>query len=158
MHSPTMVRPVRYVPVQRMTAFTPIHRAGAQHHGADVSVLAADLRYLRLPQRQVLLLLQRVLHHLLVAPAVGLRPQRPHGGAFGAVEHPVLDAGTVCRPGHFAAQCVQLPDEVSLTGAADGGVAGHVAHRVQINGKADGAHAQPRRWPAPPRCRRGPRR
>ena len=41
------------------------------------------------------------------------------------------------------AQGVQLPDQVALAGAADRGVAGHVAHRVQVDGKADGplAHA-----------------
>jgi hypothetical protein len=30
---------------------------------------------------------------------------------------------------------------VALAGAADGGVAGHVAHRVQVDGKAHGAQA-----------------
>ena len=121
------------------------HRTGTKYHGADVSVLAAKLRHLRLPQRQVFLPLQRVLHHLLVQPPVRLRPQRPHRRAFGAVEHPVLDAGAIRSAGHFTAQRVQLPDKVSLAGAADGGVAGHIAHRVQIDGEADGAHPQPRR-------------
>ena len=29
---------------------------------------------------------------------------------------------------------VQLPDQVALAGTADGGVAGHIAHRVQVDG------------------------
>ena len=64
--------------------------------------------------------------------------------AFSPVQHPVLNAAGVRRPAHFAAQCVQLPDQVSLSRAANGGVAGHVANGVQIDGKNDSFHSQPR--------------
>ena len=83
-----------------------------------------------------------MLHHLLVLPPVGLRPQGVHRRPFAAVEHPVLDAGRVCRPPHLAAQRVQLPHQMPLAGAADGGVAGHVAHGVQVDGKDDGLQPQ----------------
>ena len=89
------------------------------------------------------LLLQRVLHHLLVLPAVGLGPQGPYGGPLAPVQHPVLDTGPVGGLCHLAPQGVQLPHQMALAGAADGGVAGHVAHRVQIDGKAYRLQSQP---------------
>ena len=121
------------------------HRAGAQYHCLHVAAFAPQLRHLRLPQRQVLLLLQRLLHHLLVLPAVCLRPQRPHRRAFAPVQHTVLDAGLVRRLGHFAAQSVQLPHQVALACAANGRVARHIPHRVQADGQTHGPHAHPRR-------------
>ena len=83
------------------------------------------------------LALQGVLHHVLVLPA---GPPGP-GGTRRRGPCPGSAAGTGCSmcvggPGHLAPQGVQLPDQVALAGAADGGVAGHVAHRVQVDGKA----------------------
>ena len=122
------------------------HRAGAEHHGGGMTVpVAAYLRHLRLPQRQPRLQFQRVLHHLLVFPPVRLSPQGPYGGTLAPVQHPVLDAGPVRRPGHLAPQCVQLPDQMALAGAADGRVAGHIPHRVKAHRQADGLHAHPGR-------------
>ena len=83
-----------------------------------------------------------MLHDLLVFPPVGLGTERVDGGAFAPVEQPVLDAGFVCRPRHLAAQSVQLPHQLSLSGSANGGIAGHIAHCVQIDGKTQGAAAQ----------------
>ena len=114
----------------------PVYRPGAQHHAGDAAGFRPQGHRLRLAQGQVLLPLQGVLHHLLIGPAVRLGPQGPHGGTLPAVEHPILDADPVRRPGHFAAQGVQLPDQVTLGGAADGGVAGHIAHGVQVDGQA----------------------
>ena len=51
----------------------------------------------------------------------------------------------VSRRAHLAPQRVQLPHKVPLSGAADGGVAGHVAHRIQIDGKAHRLQSQTRR-------------
>ena len=67
------------------------------------------------------------------------------GGALAQIQHTVLDAGLVRRSGHLAAQGVQLPDQMALPRAADGRVAGHVAHAVQIHGKAHRVKAQARR-------------
>ena len=82
-----------------------------------------------------------MLHHLLIAAAIRLSPEGPHRRALAPVEHPVLDAGLVCSPGHLAPQGVDFPDQVALACAADGRVAGHIAHRVQIDGEADCAQA-----------------
>ena len=46
-----------------------------------------------LTPQEIFLPLERVLHHALVAPPVGLRAQRPDGGALAPVEHAVLNAG-----------------------------------------------------------------
>ena len=93
-------------------------------------VLHAKIDDLRLPQQQIFLRFKRVLHHALIAPPVGLRAQRPDGGALAAVEHAVLDAGFIRGLCHLAAEGVELAHEMALACAADGGVAGHVAHRV----------------------------
>ena len=113
--------------------------AGGGDHAGDRAVFGEDLHHLRLLDRQVFLQLQRVLHDLLIAAAVGLSAQGPDGGAFAPVEQAVLDAGLVGGPAHLAAQCVDLAHQLPLARAAHGGVAGHVAHRVQIDGEADGA-------------------
>ena len=118
------------------------HRPGLEDHMAHPAPGEADGGDLPLAEGQVLLALQGALHDLLVPPPVRLGPEAVDGGALAPVE-PVLDAGLIGGPGHLAAQGVQLPDQVALAGAADGGIAGHVAHRVQVDGKADGplAHA-----------------
>ena len=119
-----------------------IDPAGGGAHGPDRSVLREDVGDLSLLEPEVLLTLQGALHDLLVFPPVGLGPQGPDRRSLSLVEHPVLDAGRVGRPGHLASQGVQLPDQVALSRAADGGITGHIAHRVQIDGEAQGAQAQ----------------
>ena len=121
-----------------------VDRARAQDNLRDVPVLGAQVDDLRLPQLQVRRLFERVLHDLLIEPPVGLRAQRPDRRALAAVEHPVLDARAVGRAAHLAAQRVELADKVALARAADGWVAGHVADRVEVDGKDRRLQPQPR--------------
>ena len=121
-----------------------VHGTVCRHDGADVAVLRLDGHDLRLLDAQVRLQLERVLHHGLILPPVGLRAQRVHGRPFAAVEHPVLDAGLIGCTRHLAAERIELAHEVALARAADGGVAGHIADGVHIDGKADGVQSQPR--------------
>ena len=114
-----------------------------RHHGGDGVVFHFNGRHLILLEIEVFLLLQNVLHMGLVQPPVGLGPEGVDGGAFAQVQHPVLDAAGVGGPAHFTAQGVQLPDQMALAGAADGGIAGHIAHGVQIDGKNHRPKAQP---------------
>ena len=100
--------------------------------------------HLGLLDAQVLLPLQRLLHHFLIAPPVGLGPQGVDGGALPLIQHAVLNAGPVRGLRHLAPQSVQLPHQVALSRAADGRVAGHVPHAVQVYGKADGVHPEAR--------------
>ncbi len=74
---------------------------------------------------------QRVLHPDVVALAVGLHPQAVYGRAFAAVEHPALQVGRIRSNAHQPAQCIDLPDKMSLGRAADGRVAGHIADKIQ---------------------------
>ena len=120
----------------------PVHRAGGERNGADRAVLCPHLCHLSLPHGQMVLQLQRVLHPLLILPAVRLRPERPDSGPLPQIQKAVLNAALVRRSGHFAPQRVQFPDKVPLAGAADGGIAGHIAHSVQIDGKNDGLKAK----------------
>ena len=121
-----------------------VHGAVCRHDGADAAALRLDGHDLRLLDAQVRLQLERVLHHGLILPPVGLRAQRVYGRPFAAVEHPVLDAGLIGRARHLAAERVELAHEMALARAADGGVAGHVADGVHIDGEADGVQSQPR--------------
>ena len=125
-------------------SFDMIYRAGAQHHLGYMAVFGADCHHFGLPQAQVLRSLQRVLHHLLVATAIRLGTQRPHRRPLAPVQKAVLDAGAVGRPRHFAAQRVQFAHQMPLACAADGGIAGHIAYGVQIDGEANGLQTQTR--------------
>ena len=130
-------------------------RAGGQYH-ALCGVFAVQLgdnalhmtvfhfqrHYLSLMDGQTRGLFQRVLHVFVVAAAVGLHPQCVHGGAFALVQHPALQVGGICRQTHHAAQRVHLPHQRALGGAADAGVAGHIADGVQTHGKHGGPGAQ----------------
>ena len=66
-------------------------------------------------------------------------------GALARVQHAHLDQGVVGREAHLPAHGVQLPDEMALAGAADGGVAGHHADAVQVQGEQSRLEAHPRR-------------
>ena len=85
---------------------------------------------------------QGVLHIHVIAFAVGLDAQAVDGGAFAPVEHPALEEGGVGGNAHEPAQGVDLPHQMALCGAADGGIAGHVADEVQCQGKDGGPCAQ----------------
>ena len=121
----------------------PVDGPGLGLNAGDSAVFREEVGDLPLLHPQVGLLLQGVLHDALVQAAVGLGPEGVDGRSLAPVQDPVLDAGLVGRPGHLAPQGVQLPDQMALTGAANGGVAGHVAHGVQIDGEAQGPQAQP---------------
>src|SRR5881398_2310586 len=64
---------------------------------------------------------------LLVELPVGLGAGRAHRRALAGIERAELDAGAVSRPGHGAAQRVDLAHQVSLADTADGRIATHLA-------------------------------
>ena len=57
----------------------------------------------------------------------------------------LCDAAGVGRAAHLPAQRVDLPHQVALCGAADGGVAGRIAHTIQIGGDQQRLLPQPGR-------------
>ena len=113
---------------------------GGQQEGAVLSPL--DGGDLRLPQMKVGRFLQHRLHIGGIVAAVDLSAEGMHRRAFAAVEHTALQEGGVRRLSHLAAESVDLTHQVTLSGAADGGIAGHIAHPVHINGKYDGVAPQ----------------
>ena len=74
---------------------------------------------------------------------VNLGPQGVHRRALAQVEHPALDGAGVGGAAHLPAQGVDFPDKVALGRAADAGVAGAVAHGVQVDGKDNSRAPQP---------------
>ena len=81
-------------------------------------------RDFRLHDRKVPLSLDRLPHDRAVVELVDLHPWRPHGWSFGAVEHTKLDAGAVGRPPDFAAERVELLDQVALASPPTAGLQG----------------------------------
>ena len=123
-------------------------RVPSAHGGGDGGDVARPVGFdgddLRLTHRQARLIFQRGLHIHMVALAVALQAQAVDRGAFAQVEHPALQHGGVGGLCHFAAQGIQLPHQVTLGGAPDAGVAGHIADGIQRDGKDDGAAAKTR--------------
>ena len=125
------------------------HRAGAvlrlQPGGQQKTVRLAGQRHdLPLLDMQMLGGFQRVLHGGGIFPPVDLGAQRMHRRSFAAVEHPRLQHGCVGGASHLAAHRVDLAHQMPLGGATDTGVAGHIAHPIQIDGEDHGGTAQPR--------------
>ena len=111
----------------------------------------------RLADIQVRLVFHDLLHPQPVAQPVGLGPGGPDRRAFAGIEPPELDAGGVDIFGHFAAQGIDLLDQMAFGQAADGRIAGHGADGVDVDDAdrraaaqraAARAASQPA-WPAP---------
>ena len=84
-----------------------------------------------------------MLHAHAVCGAVRLRAQGVHGRTLAAVQHPVLDTAFIRRAAHFTAECVNFAHQMTFGRAADCRVAGHIAHRIQIDRKAHRAQTEP---------------
>ena len=93
---------------------------------------------------EVRLLGQQGLDRLAIELAVGLGAGAADGRALGKIEHPELDAAAVDRPGHDAVEGVDLPHQMALGEAADGGIAGHFADLGRIVGHQQGPGAEAR--------------
>ena len=104
----------------------------AQQHARHRAPLGQKLHHLALPQQQAGGFLQTALHALLIAPPVRLDARRVQRRALSPAQHAKLQGGLVGRLGHLAAQRVNLPHQLALGRAPDAGIAGHVAHTVQV--------------------------
>ncbi len=119
--------------------------AGRQHHGSAAK-LDTDLRHgahhpvalhhqvvhRLLEQPQVGLIFQPAANRGLVQDAVGLGTGGAHRRTLGAVENAELDAAFVGGNGHGAAQRIDFLDQMALADAPDGGVAAHLAQRLDV--------------------------
>ena len=68
-----------------------------------------------------------------------------NGRALACVEHARLDEHVVDRAAHLAAQRVDLAYQVPLARAADGRVARHHRHLIQVQRQKQRLYAHPRR-------------
>ena len=117
--------------------------AGAGHNAADdpSSVgqrIGKNIGDFRLDQVQIRLVLQNLLHMGCIQRPICLYPLGADSGALARVQSPGLDGGCISREAHLAAQGVDLIDQMSLGGAAHGGIAGQIGHRIQGKGKQGG--------------------
>ena len=85
----------------------------------------------------------RFLHAKPVEGTVALAARTLHRGAPGAVEKPELNTGPVGNASHESVQGIDLPNQVALADAADGGVAGHLANTVSPVREEEGPGAEP---------------
>ena len=113
-------------------------------YAGDMPVLDVNRGDFPLPDGQVVLRHQRGTHPVLVLLLVRLCAQGVNRRAFGHIEHSALEERIVDGAAHFAAQRVQLPHQMALARAADGGVAGHIADGIQIDREHDRLQPHPR--------------
>jgi hypothetical protein len=91
------------------------------------------------------LLLDAGLQVELIRLLVGLRAGRMHRRPLAAVEHAELDAGRIDCPTHFAAERIDLTDDLPFGNSADRRIAAHLADGVAIHREQRGPRAEPRR-------------
>ena len=92
-------------------------------------------------QGQVGIVGQLGLHGLAVQAAVDLAAGPPHGGALRPIQETELDARLVPEPTHQPVESIDLPYQMALAQAADGGVAAHLADGLELLGQQQGAGA-----------------
>ena len=109
-----------------------------------MAVFGQYARGLALTQHEVLLLVDGAAHPQAVGQLVGLCAQRVNRRAFAGIEHTRLEERVVDRQSHLAAQRIQLTHQMPLGCAADGGIARHERHRVQIERQKQRLKAQTR--------------
>ena len=119
--------------------------AAAQHHGAGGKALAPgggdtghatilhhDFIHISLEELQTRRSLQHPLHAGAVGAFVALGAGGAHAGALGGIQHAELNGRGIGVEPHGTAQGINLAYHVALCQAADGGVAAHLAHGVQV--------------------------
>mmetsp|Transcript_50405 Transcript_50405/g.151816 ORF Transcript_50405/g.151816 Transcript_50405/m.151816 type:complete len:202 (+) Transcript_50405:2119-2724(+) len=104
-------------------------RHGSQSLDA-VPLVEKQILHPALHDAQILLRPQQSLHRLLVQIPVHLPPRPSHGRSLPPIQYSKVYPGAIGRLANDAPQRVDLPDEVSLSDAADGRVAAQFSDRV----------------------------
>ena len=107
-------------------------------------VLHQEFLHQSLLEIEARLAFDRVFHIYAVALLVRLGAQGLYGRAFFRVQHPELNARGVDGAGHFTAQSVHFTHQNALRQSADGRIARHQAHGVEVHGEHHGARAHAR--------------
>lgn len=106
--------------------------AGRRANPGECTVLGEEFAAFALPNLQIRLGKERVLHAILIGALVRLCAQGMDGRPLAGIEHTGLNERVVDGAAHFTAQRVDFAHQMSLARAADGGIAGHERNRVQI--------------------------
>ena len=101
-----------------------------QDSGTRTACIQKDIDNRVAADLEVGLLGQQRLHGLAVELAIGLGARAAHGRPLGKIEGAELDAGAVDGAAHDAVQGIDLAHQMALAQPADGGIAGHLADRV----------------------------
>ena len=110
--------------------FAVIDRSRDGFHTPAYAVLHHQLGDFCLLNGQVIRIFQHAPHGTAVFAFVGLGPERMNGRSFGFIQHLRLNKGFINIFSHFAAQGVDFPDQMSLGGSSDVGIAGHQGNAV----------------------------
>ena len=94
---------------------------------------------------EVVIIMQRFLHGLLIEPTVALRARPLHSGAFRAVEQAKLNARSIGNMGHNTVHRVNLAHKMAFAQPANGRVTGHFAYGFQLMRHKQGLSAHARR-------------
>src|SRR3546814_4320448 len=97
-----------------------------------------------LNHREVRLLCQGRLHGFAIEAPVRLGTRSAHRRSLACIQHPELDAGCVGHTAHETIESIDLPHQMALSQAADGGIAGHDADAVTAVRNQGGAGAEAR--------------
>ena len=112
--------------------------AGGRLDAADCAVFGQKPATFALTNGQARFGEERLLHPLLIGAFIRLRAEGMDGRPLAGVEHAGLDERIVDGAAHFAAERVDLADEMPLARAADGGIAGHEGDGIQIEREQQG--------------------
>ena len=93
-----------------------------------------NIIYNILPDFEIFLIKDSLLHICPVQRLVALNSCRSNGGALPHIKRPELEHGSVRRSGHLAAEGIKLLDKLPFPDTADRGVAWHLADKVDIAG------------------------
>src|ERR1051326_160370 len=63
---------------------------------------------------------------------ISLRPGRSNRGTTGSIQQPKLDARAINNPAHYAAERINLADQMTLADTANCGIAGHLSDEIEI--------------------------
>ena len=83
---------------------------------------------------QVWLMFEFLSNRHAVKLAVGLRARGPYCWPLASIENTKLDSSLIGCERHFAAECIYLLDQMTLSDTTDGRVAGHLSERIDIVG------------------------
>ena len=124
------MRPPRKVPTVSTTARARNSMPVTVTTPRTTSFSTIEIAALLLEQREVGLVLERAADECLVELAIGLHARRAHRRTLAGVQRARLDGRGIRGARHHAAQRVDLLDQVTLADAADGGIAAHLAQRL----------------------------